>query len=665
MFHFGCVCVKSRYYYDNGVTCEEITPYLALNISQGLRGEDFEDFRAKLSCVYYDWEFYSEEFGRNVFAEFSEFLHFLHVRKISYVFAFDSVNYACALDYGILELSRAGRVFKRVKMEDQKDKETGKYKRVEGDSFSELSGDGGQRYMFQIWTHDSGRRADGAGAMRRKTTHGVDFYFFDNVISTTFEEVCASFSATCSGGEAMALYESVMSFSGLCLEFMGEKFIDPDKKRPLALTCGGLAKNELLKHISSGKTNGKRKSNYKKKHPLSQEQADFLRRCKLLRGGINYLSPAWEGKAWQGLRKYDANSEYTYVSTHGGDLHGEPERVEVEEFFNPLEGYEYILIVREIHMTVMDGFPPVFTDPWSGEELERVDLVNEFAIFRTEYVSLLEFYDVEYISPLFCLRVRLGDCDGFKAFGDKYFSLKMEGRANGNRPFEIFGKLMLNSGIGKLSEKEKFPITVHEYNKNTMLIEQKITYPPDIGAGGSGLGLLNGAYIVSLGRCYLMERIKRIAEYNGVRPVDVLVYSDTDSIVTPYEAPPGIVSSCEMGKMKLECISDFSKYIAKKVYINIEVAKRKIDIHCRGIQREAIESYILEQTGEEDIFNVPVWAWDIAFNSQNEYHIKANYKVSGGRCVLCCPRAISETPETNKRSGGTLSRLGEKNIVEV
>lgn len=665
MFRFGCVCVKSRYYYDNGVTCEEITPLLAMAISHGLRGEDFEDFRAKLSCVYYDWEFYSEEFGRNVFADFLGFLHFLHVKKISYVFAFDSVNFACSLDYAILEQSRAGRVFKRVKMEEQKDKETGKYKRVDGDSFSELSGDGGQRYMFQIWTRDKGRRSDGEGVTRRLTTHGVDFYFFNNIISVSFDDLCVSFSASRTEGDARALYLSVMAFSDVCNELMGEKFIDPERKRPLAMTCGGLAKNEILKYISSGKTNGKRKANYKKKHPLTQEQADYLRRCRLLRGGLNYLSPTWEGKAWQGLRKYDANSEYSYVSTLGVDLVGELERVAVEEFFNPLAEFEYILILRELHMTVRNGFPPIFTDPWTGEERARVDLENEFALFRTEYVCLLDFYEIEYIVPSFCLRVRREGGDGFKKFGEKYFSVKMDGRRECNRPFELFGKLMLNSGIGKLSEKGKFPITTHEYNKNTMLIEQKTTYPDDIGAGGAGLGLVVGSYIVALGRCYLMERIKQIAEYNGVRPVDVLIYTDTDSIVSPFDAPPTIVSSFEMGKMKLECVSDFSKYIAKKVYINIEVAKKKIDIHCRGIQREAIEEYILEQTEAEDIFNVPVWAWEIAFNSQNEYYIKVNYKVSGGRCVLCCPRAITETPETNKRSGGTLSRLGEKNIIEI
>lgn len=670
MLRVGCVSVSAKYIYDEVGGGREISAEFANEISRGIDGDTWEDFRLKIICQYVDWCFYSEEFGLVCFERFRDFLHFLHVKKISYVFAFDSVNFACALDYGLLELSRGGREFKRINPAEQRDEGGRHYKRVDCDAFNELAGELGQRYMYQIWTKDKGTRADGEKVMRRMSVHGCDFYFFDNIIKKSFCEILQAFHIDQEGkSESELLYSILLRFSDECLEMTGERFIDPGKKRPLAITCGGLAKNELLKYISSGETPAAKKKWYKKEHPLTDIQADFLRRCKLLRGGLNYLAASFTGESCSGLYKYDANSEYSYCSCMLPDLIGKIKHVDPEEFFSPRKEFEYILVVREMHMTLRDGMPPIFFDPFAAADSVgdgvNVHISNDFALFRMEYDELSKYYEFEYICPYICLRVQKGNNIGYSRFSNKYYHYKTLARSNGDGVRELFSKLMLNSGIGKLSEKAHYPIVHHYYDESAQMIEQSIEYPENLGFGGSGLGFLQGSYIVAAGRCYIMRRVREIAEYNRVTPADVLVYTDTDSIITPYPAPPDMVSNTEIGKLKLEMQADFSKFIEKKVYVNISTNQRKIDLHCRGISRDSIISYILDQFGEDDIFNIPLSAWDVAFSPSSVYDMDINFKVIGGRCVLSARRAITNQSTRPQKWRGGLARLGNGNIIEI
>lgn len=663
---WGALSIKCEY--GDGGVYRSAEFFDAIAQSQAAT-RDFEAYRADVHARVVRWEVYTEEKGLAVFETWADFVRYISVWKITYLFCYDAVKVFSFFDWAIHDDAARGWV--RSYREEQKD-EKGRYKKVTGNAFTELSGELGQRYSYTIWSKQKRTRAEGGD--RHERTHGTDFYGFKNIFNRGIEKTAASFGVDLNAyeTEAQGLFEIISRFSAVCGELTGAPFCGD--KKPLALTAGGLAKRELLRAMYGSNNHGANVKAFKKAHPLTQAQDDYLRVRKLMRGGICYGNPAFMGhlleldENGEKLKKYDVSSEYSASAYSMPDLVGTLECVPVAELFDQKRGYTYIAIFEDLEMTARAGMPAIFQNPFTGKNPRRVSIFAELALFWEEVEALKAFYTLGECRVKYALRIKNGENLGYKSFIDKYYGLKETARKNGEYAFAEFAKLMLNGAWGKLSQRVDFPIMRHEYDENTGLFRLCKTDPardtaPDPDAKAGGLSVIQGAYVTMRGRVLIMEYIRRTCGEKDARKK--LVYTDTDSILTYATAPADIVAAHSLGKLKLEGEYLQSKFLAKKVYYNVEnVSPLKAGLHCRGIPLESIVGRVLDEYGETDFSALPPQALADAFTAGLRYIVPILANVRGGRAVLYVEKAITESPTAEK---GGARHVGDENgkLIEI
>ena len=633
------------------------------------RARDFEEYRGDVCARVARWDVYTAEKGLASFGNWADFIRYISVWKITYLICYDAVRVFSFFDWAIRDDAARGWV--RSIKDDQKG-EKGRYKKVTGNAYAELSGELGQRYSFTIWSKQKRTRAEGGD--RHERTHGTDFYGFKNIFNRGLDKTAASFGVDLGsyGTEAQALFDIVKTFSAVCEDLTGKPFCGD--KKPLALTAGGLAKRELLRALYGSDNHGANVKAFQKAHPLTRGQDDYLRARKLSRGGICYGNPDFMGHALgldengEKLKKYDVSSEYSAAAYDMPDLVGALECCDVAELFKQKKGYTYIAIFNELNMQARAGMPAIFTHPLTGKNPRRVSYYAEFALFWDEVEALKDFYVFGECQIKYALRVKNGENKGYRAFVDKYYNLKETARNSGKYAFAEFAKLMLNGAWGKLSQRVDFPVAWHEFDENTGLFKLCKTNPqateePNPEEKAGGLSVVQGAYVIMRGRVLIMDYIRRTCGEKDARKK--LVYTDTDSILTYATAPPEIVAPHALGKMKLEGEFVESKFLAKKVYYNVEaVEPLRASLHCRGISLESIVGRLMENYGVGSFEELPPQALADAFTRGLRYPVPILANVRGGRAVLYLEKAITENPTAEK---GGARHVGDENgrLVEI
>ena len=663
---WGCLSVAVEYGHDG--VWHDGAFFDAIARAQSA-ARDFEDFRGDVTARVVRWEVYTREKGLALFDTWDAFVRYISVWKIAYLFVYDAVRVFSFIDWALHDDSARGWV--RSKREDQKD-EKGRYKKVTGNAFTELSGELGQRYSYTIWSTQKRTRAEGGD--RHERTHGTDFYGFKNVFNRGFDKTAQAFGVVPADyeTEAQALFEIITRFSSTCETLTGAPYCGD--KKPLAMTAGGLAKRELLRHVCGSDNHGANVKRFKSKHPLTRRQDDYLRARKLMRGGICYANPAFVGEVLgvgengEKLKKYDVSSEYSAVAYDMPDLVGALECCDAAELFAPVAGYTYIAVFEKLEMTAKKGMPAIFQNPFTGKNPRHVSVFNEFAIFWDEVQALRGFYTMGECVIRYALRVKNGENLGYKTFIDKYYGVKETARNQGNYGFAEFAKLMLNGAWGKLSQRTDFPVMRHEFDPVSGLFrllkfDPLMTEVPDPDEKAGGLSVVQGAYVTMRGRVLIMEYIRKTCGDKNAR--ETLVYTDTDSILTYATAPDDIVAPHTLGKLKCEGSFVESKFLAKKVYYNVEsVAPLRAGLHCRGIPLESITSELLDNYGVEDFAELPAGALADAFTEGLRYAVPILANVRGGRAVLYIQKAITENPKAEK---GGARHVGDENgkLVEI
>lgn len=636
-----------------------------------VRSVDFEDFRNETTARVTAWEVYTPSRGLATFTTFASFVRYISIEKIAYLFVYDAVRVFSFLDWGIHDDAAAGWV--RSIRDDQID-ENGRYRKVTGNAFTELSGELGQRYSYTIWSKQKRTRAEGGD--RHERTHGTDFYGFKNIFNRGIEKTADAFGVALSSysTEAEGLYNIINAFSRVCETLTGKPFCGD--KKPLAMTAGGLAKRELLRTLYGSDNHGANVKAFKKAHPLTYGQDEYLRIRKLMRGGICYGNPAFMGELLtnnddgETLKKYDVSSEYSAVAYDMPDLVGAMECCEVDELFAQKQGYTYIAIFERLEMTARKGMPAIFQNPFTGKSPRKVSIWNEFALFWEEVEALKGFYRLGECVIRYALRIKNGEKKGYKDFIDKYYGLKETARNSGNYAFAEFAKLMLNGAWGKLAQRTDYPVVSHVFDENSGLfrvVKRDATSTgdeiPDNESKAGGLSVIQGAYVTMRGRVLIMNYIRRTCgERNAL---ETLVYTDTDSIITYATAPADIVARSALGKLKLEREYIQAKILAKKVYYGVEgVTPLRGDMHCRGIPLATIAESVLDNYGETDFENLPPQALADAFTRGLRYPVPILANVKGGRAVLYVNKTITESPTAEK---GGARHVGDENgkLVEI
>ena len=618
-------------------------------IARGKAGaRDFEDFRANVVARVRTYTIFTDAHGERAFGAFEDFARFLSIEKIDYVFVFDAVHDFSFLDW---ELRRCG--YPRNVRADNVG-ENGGYKKVTGNAFAELSGELGQRYSLTIWT--KARRTRAERGDRHERTHGTDFYGLKNFFPRSFADVARSFGVE--GKGARALRDVVYAFDAVCEELTGVPFLG--KRKPLAMTAGGLAKRELLRAMYGSENPRENVRAFRKAHPLNNAQDEYMRLRKLNRGGVCYLNPACVNVPLEGVKKYDVSSEYTAVAVDMPDL-GVAEICDIEELFKPLPDYEYIAIFGEIHATARKGFPAIWQNPETGNNPRTLHIYTEQAFFWREIESLRRFYKFQDSTINRAIRVKKGHNAGYESFGRKFYKVKEDARADGRTAYGEFAKLMLNSAWGKLAERNDYPDAVHVFDEALGAFKVE-TYPRPKGdalAPCGGLSIIQGAYVMMRGRVLVADYILKIC--GDASPLDSYVYTDTDSVASFADAPHDVVRK-GLGYMKLETTARWAKFVDKKAYVTTD--DDGVDIHVRGVPASAIIERVCDEWGVDSVAEIPPVAWLDALDEELKYDCPLLANVQGGRAPLYVGRRITEKATGKRTDGVRFSRAGSF-LVEI
>ena len=610
----------------------------------------FDSFRMRCGVRVIAFRIVLQDGTETTAKTFAEFTHLCHARGIDYLFVYDGVRDICALQWCCMTDKRGFRATCRAEHIDER---TGRYKKVCGNYYAELSGDLGQRYSFDIWSVERRTRAEGGD--RHERTHGTTIYAFKNFFAGGVSAVAHSFSVPYDGDDARALYACIERFDALCVEHMGICFLGA--KKSVAITAGGLAKRELME-VYAGKGDYKQNVRaFRRAHPITLELDTELRRMRLLRGGVLCVNPQYSRVPLsdvdgQPLTKYDVNSEYLHVAANMPDLVGRPKIVPADKALQGREGFVYIYVFSRFEMRAKRGFPHVFQSPVTGRNSEKICILDNFAIFDFELHALERFYNVGECVMDYAIEVRAEQTDKYRNFAEKWYKIKSDARAVKDTARAEFAKLFINSALGKLSQRSEFVVVRHEVRDGVMVVEKSRN---ERTRGASLLSVIQGAYINAAGRVYIMDMILKVCGEKN--PNEKFVFSATDSVHAFADAPAEIVDPLRLGALKCECRAISSYYDGTAAYYNIRgVAPLDVDFHARGVPFDSVAAELCAAWGVEQFEELPPDALPAIF--ADEYFrvpcpILAN--VNGGRATIYTARTL-HAPRIAVRNGRKVRR---------
>lgn len=624
---WGAVSVKYNILLDDDVIDAQFFDAMAKDAA-----ETFDDFRARVAVNVTSWEIHLHgEKDARVYPTFEAFRQGIHALRVNALYCYDGTSIFSFIEWALREDTL--HTWTRTSKDEQRD-EDGRYNKVTGFKYAELSGDLGQRYSFDLWSVEKDKK-------KRDVTRGTHFYAFKNIFTKGLQNTFDAFGVSDVGRcECSAILDVLEKFNDICKIHFDAEYTG---KKPLSLTCGGLARIALFAEMYGRETARKNENAFKKEHKLDDDETAYLRNCKLMRGGICCgNSAAWGRRLTPTdgvhLRKYDFNSEYSAIATEIPDLRNIV-ICDTNELYERDDEYVYIIVFSSFCMQVKRGMPCVFTHPWTGKNTQKIEIFCDFAIFAEELDELENFYNLGICDVKYVCKCKKYKNDGLKNFAEKWYKLKEEARLQGNGGFFAFTKFMNNAAWGQLAKKSKFPQILHEYNENTGLFELR-KYNTENVENTCKYSLLVGALITARGRVKTMRAIRRIC--GDKNALDVFVYSDTDSVAAFAEAPADMLRPGVLGDMKEEIRAIDSKYLGKKIYYNIaSVAPLKIDLHARGISKEAIVETLCENYGVDTLEELPAEAFAEAFDPKNAFTTPAIMQVHGGRVKLYVRKFIS------------------------
>lgn len=627
MAQVATLSIKKRIYIDDVETDEDFFNAIAEE-----NAATFDDFREHVSVRVYAWDLHIKgEENPRTFATFEDFRKGLHALNVRACYVYDGADVFSAIEWEMH--GDKLRTWQRTSKEERRDAD-GHYTKVTGFCYAELSGDLGQRYSFDLWSVDKDKKG-------RDVTRGTHFFAFKNVFMKGFENTLKAFNVANDNREDCTKLLSVLEkFDIICMKYFSLPYMG--EKKPLALTCGSLARIALFAEMYGRETIKKNDNAFKKAHRGSDEEKAFLRRCKLMRGGICVFNPQAIGKRLLPvddvhLIKYDFNSEYSSIACDLPDLR-DLYVCDAGEVFNRYKDYEYIIIFDAFFMRVKRGMPCVFTHPWTGKNTQEITILQDFAIYAEELDELQNFYTLGECHIKYVCKAKREKNEGIKRFAEKWYNLKEKARTGENDGFFAFAKLINNGAWGQLAKKSVFPVVSHVYDENTRLFRLHIELKEG-DADGCKYSLLMGALITARARIKTMQAIRAICGNRNA--LETFVYTDTDSVAAYATAPAGMVGRA-LGQLKEEVKAVESKYLGKKIYYNIKsLSPLSIDLHARGISKDAIINTLLDNYGVDKLEELPAEAFADIFNVDTSITTPAYMQVRGGRVKMYVRKYIT------------------------
>lgn len=584
------------------------------DISKG--AEDFEDFADE--CSVRSARFFLKPEGEDevVFENAGDFLLGCSAYGLRVVFVWRGFEFFHMLDiYRFFE--NPGKYEVITTERDQ----NGFYKGRNKEAYIEKSGANGQRFSCTFWTRSARIKGN-----RHKRLRPSQFVNLDNIIVCGEDAARDTFGVTADGLEGIE--EVVKAFNKECaaafIPLIGEKKLNSE-------TIGGLAKKALCDCLGGVRA-------VKKHGELFPAQYRFLSRARLMRGGINYINPKIKGERLSGVFGYDVNSEYLKVLSEMPRL-GKLEKSSFEEYeADRTEEYTYILFFDDLEISKKPGALECFKTRKGDTSSGGIQATpgEPMAFFHEEIEELSFSYDFNHWHIYAVLKARREAEPGFRLFAETWFSKKKEAKAQGRKGEELIAKFIINSAIGKLSQKKIYGICVHEpvtgggRVQRIIKLHQTPPTPEEIAKECGALDYVQGSYVTALARTFWMRTARTIA--GGEPPEDIFLYGDTDSFYLRRPVPANMIGP-ELGSLKEECANGTAVFLANKVY-GFRDEKGRNEIHAAGVRKEDLKRFAAEEG--KDPFELLKFGQVIP--------TRLNVIIDGGRIDLYMRRAISAGP---------------------
>ena len=573
---------------------------------------------------------YTAEDGAREFGCVYAALKYIHAQKIKYLFSQDGANDFSYFDFILLTDRRRWQ-----RAEDKKEiaeNNGGHYKKITGWKFDELSGEQGQRYVLKIWDAYPDTR-------RRVVTRGFALFDFSNFFRGSVDALARDFGIERSAEPLKMLYECIEKFSETLERVTGEKFLTPGA--PIAMTIGGVAKRALIRELYPGCEDyraGLKK--FKSEHPINRATDKYFSNTYLMRGGTCYINPDFKRiPITAPVFKIDRNSSYTREAADMPDLSGEIHETTLQEYFNPLPGYEYLCTVEGLKMHCKKGMPAFFYDPITRQNRRFISVSEKISFFKQELDKISELYDIEYIriTAAFCIAKRKND--GFKRYAEKMYKGKNDAKAK-NEPalYAVFKALNVNAW-GKLAQRANFPTVEHRIDKRTGAIVT-ITRPCKEEDEKPAMSIFLGAYITMRARLALWETMLKCGRKE---PLKTLLYGDSDSVHALQPPPDSVAIGTGCGEWKNESGAAgalYSFYADRKAYFNVlSVKPFEVVEHVRGIPSASIKE-LRERIAKEKGYTQEE-AETYLFKANAAFLVPISTTLKGGRATLYIPQRLS------------------------
>lgn len=318
----------------------------------------------------------------------------------------------------------------------------------------------------------------------------------------------------------------------------------------------------------------KKKFNYT--FPVLKPDIDKAIR-KSYKGGFTYLSPRFKNKEVGKGIVLDVNSLYPSVMYDSKLPYGEP--LYFNGKYEPDNLYPLYVIcfkcnfelkpdhIPSIQLKNNSAFVPnEYVTSSKGEDIMLTLTSVDYELFMDHY----NVYNIEYYGGF---KFKCTDTM-FKDYIDKWSSVKINSKKEGNHAMYILAKLMLNALYGK------FALNPNVRCKIPYLDNDIVKYKNGEPETRDGIYIPVGTFITA----YARNKTIRSAQ----NCYDRFIYADTDSLhLLGTEPPENLeIHDTKLGAWKLESSFDKARFIRQKCYIEInynECNCNFLNVTCAGM----------------------------------------------------------------------------------
>lgn len=318
--------------------------------------------------------------------------------------------------------------------------------------------------------------------------------------------------------------------------------------------------------------------NYKYYFPKFSFAEDAFMRSAY-RGGICMISPNIKHNKLLNIKTgvcYDYNSMYpSMLHSKSGNIYPikKPSVIGCKEDFEIIKKYKNPFIIKcscsyelkKGHLPCVSGLNSRFGEGEIWETSSKGHTI--LSLTNIDYKLLIENYEVKdfkFINGYYWKEWR-------KGIFDKFINKWYEVKKNGHGTQREFAKLILNSFIGKLGQKQEIPQKVYEMNKKGIL-KGRIMY-----------GESSGEYLPIPIFCNAYARAELINTAN--KHYKDFLYCDTDSLHLKKPAND-IPLGNELCQWKIENEIKKAKYIKQKFYIE-KTDKKQYIVKGAGLNKNS------------------------------------------------------------------------------